>query len=94
MEEERQKQRQALHVAYEAQVKQTKQDRALVDAAAAKLAEQKHKQAEAMRKQEAEHEARVAKERAVEEARRREIILQLRCVLSEISCGFMLAGAW
>lgn len=79
LEEERQKQRQALHAAHEAQAKQMKQDRALVDAAAAKLAGQKHEQAEAMRRQEAEHEAQVAQERAVEEARRREIILQLRC---------------
>lgn len=49
-----------------------------MDAAAAKLVEQRHEQAEAMRKQEAELEARVAQERAAEEARRREIILQLR----------------
>ena len=56
-----------------------RQDRALVDAAATKLAAQRHEQAEAMRRQEAEHEAQAAKDRAAEEARRREIILQLRC---------------
>ena len=78
LEDERQKQKLALQAAYEAHVKQIKQDRTLVDAAAAKLVEQRHGQAEAMRKQEAELEARVAQERAAEEARRREIILQLR----------------
>ena len=79
LQEERQAQKAALRAAYESQAKQMKQDRALVDAAAARLAEQKREQAEVMRKQEAEHEAQVAQERAVEEARRREIILQLRC---------------
>ena len=80
LEDERQKQREALRGAYEAQAKQMKQDRALVDAAAAKLTMQKHEQAEALRKQEAEHEAQAARERAAEEARRKEIILQLRYI--------------
>ena len=79
LEEERLQQKLALQAAYEAHAKQIKQDRALVEAAAAKLVEQKHGQAEAVRKQEAELEARLAQERAAEEARRREIILQLRC---------------
>lgn len=78
LEDERQRQKLTMQAAYEAHAKQIKQDRALVDAAAVKLVEQRHGQAEALRKQEAELEARVAQERAAEEARRREIILQLR----------------
>ncbi|KAK9861571.1 hypothetical protein WJX84_004318, partial [Apatococcus fuscideae] len=80
LEDERQKQKLALQAAYEVHAKQIKQDRALVDAAAAKIVEQRHAQAEAMRKQEAELEAKAAHERAAEEAHRRDIILQLRAI--------------